>query len=134
MGAGHDHAAATSGGARHTRALLGAFVVLSVFMVAEVIGALVTGSLALLSDAGHMLTDVIDIGMALAAIQLAGRSRRRAHRTFGLHRAEILAALGNSVLLMGVAGWVMFEAIGRISHPPEISAGPMLAVAVAGLA
>ena len=79
-------------------------------MVVEVVVGLATDSLALLSDAGHMLTDVLGIGMALAAIQLASRGQHRTHRTFGLYRLEILAALANAVLLLGVAGYVLVEA------------------------
>ncbi|MCB0976771.1 MAG: cation transporter, partial [Acidimicrobiales bacterium] len=90
--------------------------------------------LALLSDAGHMLTDVGGIGMSLAAIQLASRGSARLHRTYGLYRLEILAALANAVLLFAVAGWVIYEAIGRIGDPVEVASGPMLVVAVAGLA
>ena len=103
-------------------------------MVVEVIGGVVTGSLALLSDAGHMLTDVIGIGMALAAIHLAGRGGQRTHRTFGLYRLEILAALANSVLLLGVAIYVLVEALRRFGDPVDVLAGPMLVVAIAGLA
>ena len=110
-----------------------AFVVLAVFMVVEVVGAVVTGSLALLSDAGHMLTDVIGIGMALAAIHLAERGSRRSHRTFGLYRLEILAALANAVLLLGVAVYVLIEAVRRFADPADVLSGWMLAVAVAGL-
>ena len=71
-------------------------------MVVEVVAGIATGSLALLSDAGHMLTDVLGLGMALAAIQLASRGSTRTQNTFGLYRVEILAALANSVLLFGV--------------------------------
>ena len=81
-----------------------------------------------------MLTDVIGIGMALAAIHLAGRGAARTHRTFGLYRLEILAALANSVLLLGVAGYVLVEAIRRFGDPADVLGGPMLVVAVAGLA
>src|SRR5215218_387895 len=141
MGAGHDHAGgghshthgAVSAGARHKGRLLAAFFVLVAFMVVEVIGAFATGSLALLSDAGHMLTDVIGIGMALAAIHLAGRGSERSHRTFGWYRLEILAALANSVLLLGVAVYVLVEAIRRFGDPAEVLGGPMLVIAVLGL-
>jgi len=102
----------------------------------ELVAGLVTGSLALLSDAGHMLTDVLAVGMALAAITAAARARTRPHvqRSFGLYRLEILAALANAVLLLGIAGYVLVEAIGRISAPPEVQGVPMLVVGVAGLA
>jgi cobalt-zinc-cadmium efflux system protein len=130
---GHAHGAA-SAGARHRGRLLAAFAVLAVFMVVEVVGGLVTRSLALLSDAGHMLTDVTGIGMALAAIHLASRGSRRSHRTFGWYRLEILAALANAVLLLGVAGYVLVEAIRRFRDPAEVLGTPMLVIAVAGLA
>jgi cobalt-zinc-cadmium efflux system protein len=129
---GHSHGSISAGG-RHQGRLLAAFVVLAVFMVVEVVGAWVASSLALLSDAGHMLTDVIGIGMALAAIHLAGRGSTRTHRTFGLYRLEILAALANSVLLLGVAAYVLVEAIRRFSDPADVLGGTMLVVAVAGL-
>jgi cobalt-zinc-cadmium efflux system protein len=102
-------------------------------MVIEVVAGLATHSLALLSDAGHMLTDVVGIGMSLAAIQLASRGSERRHRTFGLYRLEILAALANAVLLFGVAVYVFVEAIGRFDHPPEVLGTPMLIVASMGL-
>lgn len=111
-----------------------AFAILAVFMVVEVVGGLVSGSLALLSDAGHMLTDVIGLGMALAAIQLASRGRERSHQTFGLYRLEILAALANAALLLGVAAYVVVEAVGRFDDPPEVASGVLLVVAGLGLA
>src|SRR5690606_8660740 len=97
------------------------------------VAGLATNSLALLSDAGHMFTDVLGLGMALAAIRLATR-RGSAHRTFGLYRLEILAALANAALLLVVAAWVVVEAVRRIGDAPEILAGPMLVVAALGLA
>jgi cobalt-zinc-cadmium efflux system protein len=132
----HDHSQghAHGAGARHKGRLAAAFAVLATLMVVEFAGGLATGSLALLSDAGHMLTDVLGIGMALAAIQLASRGSQRSHRTFGLYRLEILAALANAVLLLGVAGYVLVEAIGRLDDGPEVDAGPVLVVAAAGLA
>ena len=134
-GHGHAHShGSIRAGERHKGRLAVAFVVLSTFMVVEVVGGLVTNSLALLSDAGHMLTDVIGLGMALAAIQLASRGSERTHRTFGLYRLEILAALANAVLLLGVAAYVMYEAVTRIGDPPDVHTGPLLVVAVLGLA
>lgn len=134
---GHDHAhshGSISAGERHKGRLVLAFAVLAVFMVVEFAAAIVSGSLALLSDAGHMLTDVVGLGMALAAIQLAARGSRRTHRTFGLYRLEILAALANAVLLFGVAGWVILEAVRRIGDPTEVASTQMLVVATLGLA
>ena len=134
MGAGHDHGTSVlHAGGKHRARLWWAAVLLSVFMVVEAIGALVTGSLALLSDAGHMFTDVLGIAMALAAIHAAGRARTDSHRTFGLYRLEVLAALANASLLTGVAVYVVIEAVGRFSDPPDVPAGSMLIVAVGGL-
>ena len=131
----HDHgAAARRAGERHKGRLALAFGVLFALMVVEIAGGIVTGSLALLSDAGHMLTDVIGLGMALAAIQLASRGSQRRDRTFGLYRLEILAALANSVLLFGVAVYVLVEAIRRLGDPVEVPGGAVLVVAVLGLA
>jgi cobalt-zinc-cadmium efflux system protein len=160
MGAGHVHlgpvhgpaggAPAGHAGGRHRRRLQAAFALLTVFMVAEALTAWLTGSLALLSDAAHLFTDVLGIGMALAAISVAGRAAARGltvtatvpgaagggpgvQRTFGLYRLEVLAALANAVLLAGVTTYVIVEAVRRLLSPHEISAGPMLIVAVAGL-
>ncbi|WP_173070648.1 cation diffusion facilitator family transporter [Phytohabitans houttuyneae] len=134
MGAGHDHGtAAARAGERHRGRLWGAFALLAAFMVVEAVAALLTGSLALLSDAGHMFTDVLGIGMALAAIHAASRAAQDPQRTFGLYRLEVLAALGNALLLFGVAIYVLVEAARRLGDPPDVPAGPMLAVAVAGL-
>jgi cobalt-zinc-cadmium efflux system protein len=141
MGAdhGHDHGAGLArAGERHRGRLTAAFVIIFAFFVVELIAGFATNSLALLSDAGHMLTDVIGIGMALAAIQLASRFEHRAgpghtHHTFGLYRLEILAALLNALLLFVVAIWVLIEAVRRFGEEPEVLGGPMLVVAVLGL-
>ncbi len=109
------------------------FVLLSVFTVVEVVAGWLTNSLALLSDAGHMLTDVLGLGMALAAIHVGGRTNQRRHRTFGLYRVEILAALANAVLLFAVAIYVLVEAVLRFRDPPEVLGAPMLVVASLGL-
>ncbi|MER3452481.1 MAG: cation transporter, partial [Acidimicrobiia bacterium] len=93
----HDRA-----GARHAGRLGWAFAVTAGLLVAEAVGGLLTGSLALVSDAGHMLTDAAGLGMALAAIHLASRAGRLPGHSFGLYRLEILAALANAVLLVGV--------------------------------
>jgi cobalt-zinc-cadmium efflux system protein len=131
----HDHGApAVRAGARHAGRLRLAFVVLVVSFVAEAIGGVVTGSLALLSDAGHMLTDVLGLGMALAAISMASRRSGHPGRTYGLYRVEILAALANALLLFGIAGYVLVEAVNRFGDAPEVSGLPVLLVATAGLA
>lgn len=131
----HDHGRSSArAGARYRGALAWAFCVIAAFFVVEVIGGLLIGSLALLSDAGHMLTDVLGLGMALAAIQAATRGTHRSERTFGLYRLEVLAALANAILLFGVALYILYEAYQRFQNPPPIRSGPMLAVAAAGLA
>ena len=127
-----DHALAASAAGRHRRPLQLAFWLTASYMVAEVVGGLATGSLALLSDAAHMGTDVLGLGMALAAIHLASRPAPP-HRTYGLYRLEVLAALANGVLLFGVAGYVLYEAYQRLREPPEVLGVPMLVVAVVGL-
>ncbi len=132
MSGDHQHTSVRAG-ARHIKALYIAFGLVVVFMVVEIVAGFATGSLALLSDAGHMATDAVGLGMALAAITAANNARRGGHRTYGLYRLEILAALANAVLLFGVAGYVLFEASRRFSDPPEVLSGPMLLVAVIGL-
>ncbi|MET0728860.1 MAG: cation diffusion facilitator family transporter [Acidimicrobiales bacterium] len=133
-GHSHSHGAGLArAGARHSRPLAIAFALVTAFLVVQAAVALATGSLALLSDAGHMLTDVLGLGMALAAIQLASHGSERGHRTFGLYRLEILAALANAVLLVGVGAYVLIEAVRRIGDPPEVLAGPLIIVASLGL-
>ncbi|HEX9999680.1 MAG TPA: cation diffusion facilitator family transporter [Actinoplanes sp.] len=135
MGAGHDHGAqAMHAGARHRSRLWWAAGLLAAFMLVETVAAILTGSLALLSDAGHMFTDVLGIAMALAAITAAGRAATDSHRTFGLYRLEVLAALANATLLTGVAIVVVVQAVRRFTDPPDVPAGWMLVVAVGGLA
>ena len=102
------------------------------YMLAEAIGGLLTGSLALLADAGHMLTDVIALSLGLFAVRLAQRSATP-QRTYGYHRTEILVALAQGALLVGVALALFVEAVQRLGAPREILAGPMLAIAVGGL-
>lgn len=131
---GHDHgAAAMRAGARHIRPLLISFGLIVAFSVVQMVTGIVTGSLALLSDAGHMATDALGLGMALAAIQAASKARVHPRRTFGLYRLEILAALVNAVLLFGVAGYVLFEAISRLSDAPDVASTPVLIVGIIGL-
>jgi cobalt-zinc-cadmium efflux system protein len=134
MGAGHDHGTqALHAGERHRARLWCAAALLALFMVVEAVAALATGSLALLSDAGHMFTDVLGIAMALAAITAAGRVATDSQRTFGLYRLEVLAALANAVLLAVVAGVVVVQAVRRFTDPPDVPAGSMLVVAIGGL-
>lgn len=137
---GHDHGSALArAGERHRGRLLVAFALIFSFFLVEAVTGLIANSLALLSDAGHMLTDVVGLGMALAAIQIATRFERRSNgrrsqHTFGLYRLEILAAFVNALLLFGVAIWVVVEAIRRLTDEPEVLGAPMLIVAILGLA
>jgi cobalt-zinc-cadmium efflux system protein len=100
--------------------------------VAEVIGGLITGSLALLADAGHMLSDNFSLGLALFAFWLSAKPPTP-ERSFGFKRAEILAALINGVMLVAISIWIFYEAYHRFQDPPEILGGWMMAVAVIGL-
>lgn len=131
-GHGHTHASAVSAGGRHRKPLVIAFVLTGGYMVVEFIGGIVFNSLALLSDAAHMGTDVLGLGMALAAITLAQRPAT-SQRTYGAYRLEVLAALANGILLFGVAGYVLYQAYGRFSEPPEVPGVPLMLVAVVGL-
>jgi cobalt-zinc-cadmium efflux system protein len=128
-GSGHAHGLDADADRRYLLATLG---LLAAFMVAEVIVALASGSLALLSDAGHMLSDVGAIGAALWAMRLAARPAAGAW-TFGWKRAEILSAAANGITLLVIAGIVAAEAIGRLIHPPRVDGGPVVAVAAAGI-
>ena len=116
------------------RGRLGAVLLVSLaILVIEVVGSVLSNSLALLADAGHMLTDVSGVGMTLLAIWFAGRAASPS-RTFGYLRIEILAAVANAVLLFGVVVFVLFEAWQRLSEPTQVASGLMLAVALVGLA
>lgn len=126
-----DHAGARPGsaGGRQTRRLAIVLVLTSAYMVAEVVGGLLTNSLALIADAGHMFTDAMGIAMALAAIWFAQRPATPS-KTYGFFRLEILAAAANAVVLFGVAGYILIEAWRRLQAPPDIESGPMLLVAL----
>lgn len=102
------------------------------YLIAEVVGAWLTGSLALLADAGHMLADVFGLTMSFAALRMAARPATP-RRTFGFHRAEILAAVANALLLLGIAAFILYEAWGRFVEPAEVASLPMLVVAIGGL-
>ncbi|WP_031464578.1 cation diffusion facilitator family transporter [Sciscionella sediminilitoris] len=133
MGHGHGHGAGMSASGQYVRPLALSFGVTAAFMVLELVTGALTGSLALISDAAHMLTDVVGVGMALAAIMLAKRARRSATKTFGMYRAEVLAALLNAVLLFGVAAYVTYEAVGKFRAPEGVPGLPVLIVGFAGL-
>ncbi|MBM7776531.1 cobalt-zinc-cadmium efflux system protein [Actinokineospora baliensis] len=133
-GHGHGHGVATSASGRLVGRLWAAFGIAAAIMGVEFAVGVVTGSLALISDAAHMLTDVVGVGLALAAIVAARRAVAKPSRTFGLYRAEVLAALANALLLFGVAGYVVYEAVERFSDPPAVPGFPVLVAALAGLA
>ncbi|GEA88860.1 cation diffusion facilitator family transporter [Cellulomonas cellasea] len=130
MSTGHDHGHGTATG-QHRRRLVAVLVLTLGVVGIEVVGGLLSGSLALLADAGHMLTDATGVAVALVASTLATRPATN-ERTYGLQRAEILAALANGLLLGGLAVWVVVEAVGRWADPPEVATGLMIAVAAVG--
>ncbi|WP_309134008.1 cation diffusion facilitator family transporter [Cellulomonas sp.] len=132
MSAGHHHGRATATG-RHRGRLAVVLALTLVVAAVQVVGGLASGSLALLADAGHMVTDASGVAIALAAAALAARPATTS-RTFGLQRAEVLAALANGLLLAAVGVWVVVEAVRRWSDPPEVASGTMLAVAALGAA
>ncbi|MBX9778299.1 MAG: cation diffusion facilitator family transporter [Xanthobacteraceae bacterium] len=135
MHTGHGHGKSSSGSMalRHRKPLAIAFGLTLAFMVVEIAGGLWTGSLALLADAGHMLTDAGGLALALLAVRFAARPATP-QKTYGYLRAEILAALANAVALLIVAVYILYEAYQRFVSPPEILGGPMLLIAVIGLA
>jgi len=133
MADGHAGPAAVRGGAQFRSGLMWAFGVVAAYSIVELAAGLATSSLALLADAGHMFTDVLGLGMSVAAIQAADRVGDDEQRTFGLYRLEILAALANAALLFVVSSLVLFEAVRRFREPPAVPGAPMLLVAVAGL-
>ncbi|ABE39366.1 cation transporter [Rhodopseudomonas sp. AAP120] len=127
-----DSIAAGTAASRHKGKLIVAFGLTSSFMILEVIGGLWTGSLALLADAAHMLTDAGGLALALIAIQFAERARTPKN-TFGYVRLEVLSALTNAVVLLLLTVYILYEAYQRFKSPPDIIGGPMLLVAFAGL-
>jgi cobalt-zinc-cadmium efflux system protein len=129
---GHDHSHAVPRGLASRRLALVLALTLG-FLAVEVVAGLLTGSLALLADAGHMLTDVAGLILALAAMKFAARPPSP-RRTYGYHRVEILAALTNGLVLLGVAGYILMEAWDRFSHPLPVAGVPVLIVAAVGLA
>jgi cobalt-zinc-cadmium efflux system protein len=130
----HDHAAHAHLAGEHAdaRALRFALALIAVFVAVEITTGVIAHSLALLSDAGHMLTDVAAIGLSLAALALAARPARGA-MTFGLSRTEALSAQANGVTLLVLAAFITYEGIARLVHPPRVDGGLMLGVALAGV-
>jgi cobalt-zinc-cadmium efflux system protein len=133
----HTHAdphapAARARSARERRALSLALALVLGFAAVEAVGGIIAGSLALLADAAHMLSDALSLGLALGAAWLASRPATP-DRSFGYRRAEILAALANGALLVALALWIFVEAARRLTDPPDVEAGTVLAVGAVGL-
>ena len=131
MGQGHVHGGQSAAG-KNKKNLIIVFTFTAAYLVAEVIGGFWFNSLALLADAGHMLTDVVGLGMALFAITYAER-QATPERTFGYYRIEILAAMTNAVVLIGISLYILYEAYGRFMNPPKVESVGMLGVAAMGL-
>lgn len=127
---GHSHAPTVSAG--NERVVLIGFLLTAGFMVAEVVAGLLSGSLALIADAGHMLTDAAALLLAWAAFRF-GRRASDGKRTFGYMRLEVVAGLINAVTLFALVAWIIYEAIQRLMTPHDVLAGPMLVVAALGL-
>ena len=135
MGAGHNHTPAEADASRMIPRMIIAAAILAAFFVVELTTAMLINSMALLADAGHMLTDVVAVFMGLAAVVLARRGSSSPARTYGWHRAEVFTAVANAVLLIGVAMFILYEAIRRLTETaPLIRGVPMIVVALAGLA
>lgn len=130
---GHDHSHGhTHGAGADERRIAWAFVIIFTFMFIEVAGGVISGSLALLADAGHMVSDAAALGMSWMALRV-GRRPADSMRSYGYRRLEVLVAFANGCTLFAIAAWVVVEAIRRFTEPVPVLGGPMLAVAVAGL-
>lgn len=123
---GHDHKP------KSRRAMVIAFALTSLFMLAELVGGIVANSLALVADAGHMVSDAAALALGLLAMWMASHPHM-GRRTFGFHRAEILAALANGALLVGIASFVAWHAVERLSSTQQVASGPMMIIAALGL-
>lgn len=132
MGHGHGRGAPADRSSNNRRRLMFVLLLTSTYLVAEVVGGILTKSLALLADAGHMLTDVGGLVLAMLAMKLADREAS-ASKTYGYYRAEILAALANGVILIVVSLYVLYEAYERFRAPPEVKTTSMMLVAAIGL-
>jgi cobalt-zinc-cadmium efflux system protein len=130
MGAGHGHGHA---GSRHRWRLAVAFGLVAAFFVVELVVGIVSGSLALVSDAGHMAADVVALGAALVATKIATRHDESGRRTYGSYRAEVFASGFTVLIMLGVSVYVVVEALRRIGEPVEVASGPMLVVGALGL-
>ena len=130
MGAGHGHGHA---GGRHRWRLAVAFGLVAAFFGVELVAGIVSGSLALISDAGHMAADVVALGAALVATKIATRPDGTGRRTYGSYRAEVFASGFTVLVMLGVSAYVVVEAVRRIGGTVEVSSGPMLVVGALGL-
>lgn len=128
---GHDHGHDHTHGA-NKKVLLISFIIITLYMIVEAIGGLLTNSLALLADAGHMLSDSVSLGIALIAFSLAEKAANYS-KTYGYKRFEILAAVLNGVTLIIIAIYIFYEAIERFRNPPEVASTGMLIIAIIGL-
>jgi cobalt-zinc-cadmium efflux system protein len=134
MGAGHGHGhGPASAGGNHRWRLSVSFALVALFFVVELVAGIVSGSLALISDAGHMAADVVALGAALLATKIAARPDTTGRRSYGSYRAEIFASGLTVLLMLGVAAYVVIEAMGRIGEDFEVEAGPVLVVGFIGL-
>ncbi|MDH3601929.1 MAG: cation diffusion facilitator family transporter, partial [Candidatus Tectomicrobia bacterium] len=127
----HDHAVEIS--ADSTRRVFWAMLLTGSFMLAEVVGGVLSGSLALLADAGHMLSDFVSLLLSWVAFRLSTR-KADLRRTYGYHRFQVLAAFVNGLSLLVIATWIGIEAVTRFFEPVDVLAGPMLMIAALGLA
>lgn len=132
MGAGHGHGHGHAGG-RHRWRLAVSFGLVAAFFVVELVVGLASGSLALISDAGHMAADVVALGAALVATKIATRPDGTGRRTYGSYRAEVLASGFTVLVMLGVSAYVVVEAVRRAGDEVEVAAGPMLVVGAIGL-
>src|ERR1700741_5325014 len=133
MGAGHDHTPAEADAPRMIPRMILAAAILAAFFVVELTTSLLINSMALLADAGQMLTDVVAVCMGLAAVTLAQRGSTSPARTYGWHRAEVFTAVANAALLIAIAVFILYQAIERLKEAPSIPGVPMIVVALAGL-
>jgi cobalt-zinc-cadmium efflux system protein len=134
-GAGHAHdhgGMGASAGAKHAGKLKVVVLTSATILILQVVGGLLSNSLALLADAGHTLTDVVGVTMAIVAIRYAARPANPS-RTFGYYRLEILSAAANAILLFAVAAWVLWKAVGRFGRPAEVGSTMMMSIALIGL-
>ena len=134
MGAGHSHTPAEADASRMIPRMIISAGILAAFFLVELTTSLLINSIALLADAGHMLTDVVAVFMGLGAVTLARRGSSSPARTYGWHRAEVFTAVANAALLIGVAVFILYEAVERLSAAPSVPGAPMIVVALAGLA